>query len=300
VNLSYPGWRLRVRHFYGLILKSPCVIGLLLVALSSSSGADDKTLGVSPWTSGQLLQAWMAPVLSQVEQGTGDDYHFESASSLNEYLVKAAQGEFDLVMIPMHMGLFLIEYFDFKPLVFVRSDVNVMLVTHAGTDYHQLSDLNGATISMSDPIAITGFLTEDLLDGANLVYEKRYSGHHWKLTDGLVKRAISVAPIVSNHYEQRSNTASKKLRVLHRFPQHLDGIMVLPSSAKPADVKRMQAVLSAFKPAPTSMIKGMDSVTREELKIWRAWMSQYFPRMKQRLLELHPDFAKKARWAQPE
>lgn len=275
-------------------------MGLVLIALASPSGADDKILGVSPWTSGQLLQAWMAPVLSHVEQGTGDDYHFKSASSLNEYLMKAAQGEFDLVMIPMHMGLFLIEYFDFKPLVFVRSDVNVMLVTHVGTDYHQLSDLNGATISMSDPIAITGFLTEDLLDDANLVYEKRYFGHHWKLTDGLVKRDIAVAPIVSNHYEQRSNTASKKLRVLHRFSKHLDGIMVLPSSAKPAEVKRMQAVLSAFKPAPTSMIKGIDGVTREELKIWRGWMSQYFPRMKNRMTELHPDFAKKAKWTQPE
>lgn len=268
----------------------------LLVLVMSAQGDDRKVLGVSPWTSGQLLQAWMQPVLDHVEKETGYNYQFKSAPTLNDYLVRVVDDKFDLIMIPMHMGLFLREEFGFTPIVFVRSEVNVMLVTHKDSMYKQLSDLSGAEISVADPISIAGFFTEELLEKNNIRFNKRYYGHHWKLTDGLIKGDINVAPIVNNHVKQKSGKTSEQLKILHLFPQHLDGIMLLPSLTPLAEIKKLQAVLSAFQPSGHSMIKNVEPVTKKELEKWHQMMSKYFPKMKKRIKSLHPEFSKRVGW----
>lgn len=269
---------------------------VVLLVASPSFGDSNKVLGVSPWTSGQLLQAWMQPVLDHVEQETGYNYQFKSGPNLHGYVVRVVQEEFDLVMIPMHMGLFLVEHFDFKPLVFVRADVNVMLVSHKEAKYEQLSDLNGAEIGIADPISITGFFTEELLKQHYINFNIRYYGHHWKLTDGIIKKDIVVAPIVGNHVKQKSGKTSEQLKIIHLFPENLDGIMLLPPDTPLPEVKKLQAVLAAFEPSDHSMIKRIDAVTKKELDQWRDMMKKYFPEMKRRIKSLHPEFSKKIGW----
>ena len=277
--------------------KSRSLVWLLSCLLAMPvQGDSDKVLGVSPWTSGQLLQAWMQPVLKHLERETGYNYQFKSAPSLNDYLVRVVEDEFDLIMIPMHMGLFLKEQFRFKPLMFVRSDVNVMLVTHMDSMYKNLADLNGADIHMADPISIAGFFTEGFLEKNNIVFNKRYFGHHWKLTDGLIKREIAVAPIVNNHIKQKNGKTSDQLNILHLFPEKLDGIMLLPPQAPTSEMKKLQAVLSVFRPSDHSMITKIEPVSKIELQEWHKMMSKYFPKMKSRIKSLHPDFSKKVGW----
>ena len=271
-----------------------CAISLLMAVLAY--GDSHKVLGVSPWTSGQLLKAWMQPVLEHLEKETGYNYSLKSGASLNEYVVKVAEEDFDLIMIPMHMGLFLTEYFAFTPIVFVRSDINIVLVTHKDGPYQKISDLEGAEIGIADPISIAGFFTEDLLAQRGIKFQKRYFGHHWKLTDGLIKKKITVAPIVNNHFKQRDGKTSEQLKILHSFPLNLDGIILLPPRARLSEVKKIQAVLSAFKPSEHSMINVMEPISEKELIQWKAKMQKYIPKIKSRIQSLHPEFSKKVGW----
>jgi len=270
------------------------ILGLLLAV---NTLADERLrIGVSPWTSGQLLKAWMDPVVNHIEHHGGARYHFASGNSLHEYLIRVAREELDLITIPMHMGLFLVEELGFIPLVFIRADVDVMLVTHSESPYKTLADLNGVQITVADPISITGLITESLLKDKGFEYSVNYLGHHWKLTDALIKRQIQVAPIVGNHVGVNSGKLSKKLRVLHRFPHRLDGLMMVNPKADAKTVKQLREILSSFSPASHSMIKKMDKVTEPELAQWQSWLAPFFPIIKQRMKALDADFAKEMGW----
>lgn len=260
------------------------------------SFSEPMRFGVSPWTSGQLLHAWMSPVIKHLESGTKNDYQLASGSSLHDYLVRAAKNEFDVIMIPMHMGLFLIEHFEFKPLVFVRGEASIHLVANSEEPIYTVQDLKGVTLATADPIAITGMMTESFLREQKIPSRWKYLGDQWSIVDSLIKGESKAGPIVGKVDTMSNSKLKNKLRLLYTFPVKLDGIMLVNASASDTTVRKFSEVLTRFHSSPDSMIKSIDPISADELDDWKALMSPYFPLMRKRLKALHPEFSKKVGW----
>ena len=269
---------------------------VVIISCSMVSVSGPKKFGVSPWTSGQLLHAWMNPVLLHLEQSTNKDYQLTSAKSLNDYLVKAANNEFDVIMIPMHMGLFLMDRFRFKPVVFVRGTASIYIVANSNFPIYTLHDLKGMTLSTADPIAITGMMTEKLLNENKIPFQWQYAGNQWNIMDQLLKGEVQAGPIVGKDNFLTHIKFKNKLRLLYTFPIKLDGIMVVHGDVSDRRVEDLAELLVKFIPDEQSMIKSIDLITQVELNEWNQIMSPYFNLMQKRLKGLHPDFSDKVGW----
>ena len=260
------------------------------------SFSEPMKFGVSPWTSGQLLHAWMTPVLKHLEASTNDDYLLASGSSLHDYLVRAAEKEFDVIMIPMHMGLFLIDRFRFKPVVFVRGGATIHLVANVNEPIYSIHDLKGETVSTADPIAITGMMTEDFLKNNKIPVKWRYAGNQWRIVDSLVKGEAKAGSIVGKIDTMSSSKLKDKLRLLHTFPVKLDGLILVSNDVEDERVERLSEMLVNFNPPDGSLIKSIDLITQIELNEWNEIMSPYFSLMQRRVKALHPEYSERVGW----
>jgi ABC-type phosphate/phosphonate transport system substrate-binding protein len=252
--------------------------------------------GVSPWTSGQLLHAWTQPLIKHLEARTGNDYLLASGENLHDYLLKAAKGEFDVIMIPMHMGLFLVDKLKFKPLAIVEAQVAIHLVVNNDSNIFSVWDLNGTTLSTSDPIAISGMMTHRFLQEQNIQITWEFLGNQWRIIDALLKGEASAGPIVGRMDTLTESKLKAALRLLHTFPVKLDGLMIVGPDVSDGEVRKLSDALVSFKSLDTNIIKGIGPFTDADFKKWNDIVSPYFPIMQERLKKLRPTEIEELGW----
>ena len=75
---------------------------------------------MTPWTQPELLKVWFKPIKNRVETHYGGVTLLKSASNLKQFIKKPIIGEYDVVQVPVQIGMYLMDIYNFKPVMIVH------------------------------------------------------------------------------------------------------------------------------------------------------------------------------------
>ena len=247
----------------------------LLLFSAQILAAEPIKFGISPWTSPHLLQAWAKPVEEALEKQTGVSYQISSAANLQKYLLAAVEGQYEILQTPMHLGLYLVRYHNFKPLVFARAKLKLMVLTRQELSIEGLAQLKGTSMAVSGPLAMATFVAQEAivnkLFNVNLVPER----NHWKAMEALQKKRMQSAVVGNYLYARLSPPLKSRLKVLYEFPIELDGLLLVSPGSSPKHLDSITSGLLGFEPHKSSLLTRFEKVTEKELNGWFDIMNTY-------------------------
>ena len=248
---------------------------VLLLFTSQVLAQEPVKFGVSPWTAPHLLQAWAKPVEEALEAQTGTAYQMASSASLQQYLLDAVEGRFEILQSPMHLGLYLIRHHDFKPVLFARAQLKMLVVTRQALSINYLAQLKGSSMAVTGRVSMSRLLAKEAivnqLFDVHLIPER----NHWKAMEALQQERVQSAVVVNYLYARLSPPLKKRLKVLYEFPITLDGLLLMPPSSNFKFRSRVAAGLKNFKPLKSSLLMGFEKITQPELNKWFVIMDTY-------------------------
>ncbi len=254
--------------------KIPVVL-LVLLWTGLAHGQQPVKLGFSPWTTPELLQAWGKPIEASLEKHTGIPFQISSSASLQKYLLAGINGQFEVMQTPMHLGLYLVRYHDFKVALIARAKLKMLIVTRKSAAIDHLSQLKNTQMAVTDPIAISTLMAEEAMGKhlfqVRLVNEK----DHWQAMEALQQGRVQSATVIDYLYLGLSAPLKSKLKVLHYYPTALDGLVITPASKGEAWRNKVASSLIDFKPHKTSLITGFAAAEEGEIKDWFEKMHVY-------------------------
>lgn len=231
-------------------------------------------LGVSPWTTPQLLHAWLEPMRIRLEKETGQAFIISSAANHQQYLQKNIAGEFTVAQVPMHMSLYLIKYHNLIPVLFGRAGVKTYIITMKHGDVNSLADLNAYPYLLPDPLAIVSFMTKEALQDNPPKYFQ-HSNNHWSVLQYLMEGRFKAGSVLSPMYDGLAEPVRKQFKVLYESPYEFDGMYLMPATSSLESRKRIIKTLSGFKPSTKSVVQKIEPVTNNELQYWFKLMGKY-------------------------
>lgn len=129
-------------------------IMLVLLALASipSEAADRPAIriGLFPFHSPQHLVAYYDSLRRHLEKNLRVTVQLETAPSVENYTARAIRGDYDVALIPAHLGRLLQLDYRWQPLARYVPDNIVYLVTNKRSQVKSPSDLNGKIIATQD------------------------------------------------------------------------------------------------------------------------------------------------------
>lgn len=128
------------------------MLGLLALA-SIPSGAADRPairIGLFPFHSPQHLVVYYDSLRRHFENSLRVTVQFETAPSVEDYTARAIRGDYDVALIPAHLGRMLQLDYRWQPLARYMPDNIVYLVTNKRSHVKSPSDLNGKVIATQD------------------------------------------------------------------------------------------------------------------------------------------------------
>jgi hypothetical protein len=248
-----------------------------VLANEASDQVDSVTLGVSPWTSPQLLHAWIEPMRARLEQQTGQLFTIKSSNDLESYLIDNIEGKFTASQMPLHMSLYLIRYHQFKPVLIARAGVRTYILTLANSGINSLQalqELHHEPYLLPDPISIVGFMTKEALPGKPLS-SYQHSKNHWLVLNHLLNKNIKAGSVLSPMYDGLTESIKKQFKVIYESPLEFDGMYLMPPESSPKERIKVFNTLNGFKPDTKSIVKKIEPISDKELAYWFKVMGKY-------------------------
>ncbi len=260
---------------------------VLLFFTSQLLAQEPVKFGISPWTAPHLLQAWAKPVEEALEAQTGTAYQIASSATLHQYLLDAIEGRFEIVESPMHLGLYLIRYHDFKPVLFARAKLKLLVVTRQALSINHLDQLKGTSMAVTGPVAISTLIAKEAI--ANKLFEVNLAPekNHWKAMEALQKRRTQSAVVANYLYGRLSPPLKKSLKVLYEFPIVLDGLLLMSPNSHSKLRSSIASGLKKFKPLKSSLLTGFEEITQQELNEWFKVMNAYVESVHHHMTQEH-------------
>ncbi len=233
------------------------------------------SFGISPWTTPQLLQAWAKPVEEALEKQTGVAYQISSSANLQKFLLAAVDGQFEVLQAPIHLGLYLMRHHQFKGVMFSRAKLKLILVTRKELSIDHLAQLKGTLMAVSGPVAIATLVVKEAI--SNKLFEAQLAPerNHWQAMEALHKKRTHSAVVVDYLYGRLSQPLKSRLKVLYEFPVVLDGLVLTPANSSADAQANIRNGLKDFKPHKSSLLKGFEVITQQELNEWYEVMNAY-------------------------
>lgn len=248
--------------------------------------------GISPWTTPQLLQAWAKPVEQAMEKQTGISYQVASSANLQKYLLDAIQGEFEILQTPMHLGLYLIRHHRFKPVMFARAKLKLLVLTRQNLPIDYLAQLKGTSMAVSGPVAIATLVAKEAIVNQLFEVELVPEKNHWQALEALQKKRTQSALVVDYLFRRLSQPLKSRLKVLYEFPITLDGLLLMPPNSSNEVRADIAEGLMEFTPYKSSLLTQFEKVTEQELAQWFEVMNAYVALVHQHMNQVY--FSKKS------
>ncbi len=265
-----------------------CLLGNPLWAQSPALKAPSGfiTLGIVPVAKGRMALKWAEPVLEALKEHTGLDVKIGSARNMSEYIKNVVRGDYTLIHSSMHMGLYLMRYHDFKPMIFARANVQILLLGESHMTFDGVQHLADYSIAVPDPTSLAAILVEQALGGDLPSSEVSYFDDHWLVMEALLLQHAQVGAVASNVFDAMPDAIQQKLKVLYRFPVELNGLIMAGPDVEPGLVAKMQLGLSGVNLKP--FVKEISVVTAKDLAPWFDEFEVYFEALHKKLPELSP------------
>jgi phosphonate transport system substrate-binding protein len=172
-------------------VRSTLHVSLVLLMLAGSPSVIAGTLiriGLFPFYSPQQLIAQKEPFRRHLALAIEGKVHMETAPSLDMFMNRVAKGEYDLVLLPSHLGRLIQQDFRWRPLCKYIPDMTVYLVTRKHGGIRSADSLKGKVIATHDRALLLSLVAAEWLRRQGIPEHDM----SWLETGGLVNSVYSV------------------------------------------------------------------------------------------------------------
>jgi len=245
------------------------------------------TWGVTPLANGRLHLAWAKPVLDALSKRTGLKVEFGSARTLSLFLENVVDGEYDIVNLPTHIALYLMRYHGFKPVVRLKANASIVLISKKVGMGGGFSNFSKVDLVLPDPISLAGFLAEDYFLSEGSQISIRYMDNHWQVIEGVLKEPAKIGAVVDILLKFISQGTRQQIEVLHRFETQfiLSNIMLVRPGTSEIFIERLQYGLEGD--FPNSPIYEIRPVAVEDFNGSFDRLNKYIESIRERMPGLH-------------
>lgn len=238
------------------------------VAAQTHNNADEPTeilLGIPPWTEKSHLLQWSTPAIEFVEQQSNVKIKPTSSHDLHGYFSRAAQHEYDVLVAPLHLALFLIRHYQYSPVMILRNNARQLIVTPKGTNIESLDDLTSGSIWV--PHALTGgsLVTKRLLKDRSMRLHIHHAHDHWEVLNHLMSGKAKVGTVINTVLAKLDEPSQQQLNVIYRHPIPWEAMVITPTS-------KQETVLAIFEPLSgktpdidRQVVRSFEAVTEKAL-----------------------------------
>lgn len=217
----------------------------------------DVHIGIIPWSSAEYSHVWSSEIKKHLSKHCINST-YGSASDFEAFIEKTINREFDLFIVPPHIGSYLILDHGLHILSIERWDVRILILSLRESDIVSLKDLAGKTIALPDRLSLVSVVTKPLLTsyGATI----RYRSHHNAVFRNLMKREIQAAVVLSPIYDSMETVTQDRVRIVQSISIPLDGVLL---SKKSYDDEATQRVFKALMKFDNSQLRYKE--------LWQTW-----------------------------
>ncbi len=270
-----------------------CVL-LLLSCLLLWPAARGATLrvGVLPYLSPRSLLIEFAPLQAFLQRELHDTVELQTAPDLPRFLVRTANGDFDLIISAPHFARLAQQEQGFAPLIAIRADFYALLLVHKDSPAQTLRDLRGTTLHLPHRLAFVSFQVEDFLRQRGFEFAKDLTPYYYS-TDSNAILALdlhpgSAAAAQRSVFERMPQEITSRLRIIGSTQSALSLIIAAHPRLDAPALMRLQTALEKF-PYSEQGLKFFEASHTEFIPVDTAAMRQLDPA----LARLHSRLAEK-------
>lgn len=167
-----------------------CFLLALLTMAGAPSDAATRPIriGLFPFHSPQHLVTYYDSLRGHFEKTLRLPVQLETAPSVEDYTSRAIRGDYDVALIPAHLGRLLQVDYRWRPLARYMPDNTVYLITRKQDAFREPADLKGKTIATQDRNLLMSFAARRWLKERGVME----SDIDWLETGGLASSVYAV------------------------------------------------------------------------------------------------------------
>jgi len=264
-----------------------CAMACLASEPNNKPATDLLTWGVTPLANGRLHLIWAKPVIENLTKRTGLKVEFASARNLSLFLESVVRGEYDVVNLPLHIALYLMHHHNFKPVVRLKANANIILISKKLEFGGGFTDLSRMSLVLPDRISMAGFLAQDYFLSQDTNISVSYTDNHWQVVEEVLKGQEKIGAVVNTLLDVVSAGTRQQITVLHSFETEwvLANIMLVRPGTSEILIKRLQYGLEGE--YPNSPIYEIEAVSKEDLNRDFNQLDEYVEIIRERMPQLH-------------
>jgi len=190
--------------------------------------------GSYPFFTPNFLTPRLKYFADYVEEVTKLSVKIEVATSYEEFLRKAREGQYDLAYAPSHFALDLIRHHNFQPLLTSNYHYQSIIISKRTSDYYSINDLAQTTIAIPNPYAlVTRAAQIDIRNSGNhstITYQIQST--HDRTVMAVLQNKANAGVISSGAYDSLSASMKNKLKVIHRLGDYPDDFLLMNTKGK--------------------------------------------------------------------
>ena len=236
--------------------------------------------GVIPWTDSKLQMSWFSPVKKAIKNSFHDSIQVKSAKDIRQLVVLAIEGEFDVVQVPVHIGMYLIDHYQFRPIVILNGEptsvAQVVLVTSTNSNIHSLTQAAEFSLALGSPLTLTNQIAISWFKKEGLIPTVHFLPNQMHVLQGVIKDKYQSGAIISGMYDTLTPVLKNNLKLIKRSQVHISGLLV----ARPGyDLERQDKLRAIFLNASITNAGFLQSVlpaNEEWMKKLRTMLAPFY------------------------
>ncbi|MDK2123112.1 PhnD/SsuA/transferrin family substrate-binding protein [Parachitinimonas caeni] len=224
--------------------------GLFVVLMLgwSSLGLAAYTLGIVPFLSPRSLIIEFAPWRAHLESRLATSVAIATATDPVHFLARCGRGDFDVVLVPPHIALYLQRQLGYRPLLGMRSEFFSQILINRDATATQLSDLKGRHLHLPDQLSLVNYEATQFLSRFGLQAGRDFTTQSHTTENNALLAAISkpgAAAVASRMaFEHLPENLREQLRIIGSGRSSLWLVVMVPHHLKDSDVARLEEAIS--------------------------------------------------------
>lgn len=270
----------------GRYLQFALALSVTCTFASNASAQQSVVVGMSPWTHQDILFKWARPVMDYMEKASGKKIRLASAQDLPHYFEKAVAYKFDLMIAPLHLGLHLIKYNNYKALAYLHTGTKIVMVANVDSGIHSLNDLHGRPLLVPADISIGRLMAKHELSVRGILAKLVEHKDHWKVIEGLRRGKGAAGVFMRNLYLMKDEVFRKKNAIIYESPIVLNGFLLKAPNGPDAS-KMVDALVQFQTDDPRALLKSAERITPELMADLYDNMAPYLAELYKTVNERH-------------
>ena len=228
------------------LLKRFVSVGVLATAISGQAWAETFTFGVVPQQSATKLAKVWGPVLKHLEDKTGVQFQFATATDIPTFEQRLMDGVYDFAYMNPYHFTFFNEHMGYTALAH-RADKKIqgLLVTRNDSSITELSQLEGKEVAFPSPAAFAASLVpRGELAKMGITITPRYVSSHDSVYLGVSREFFLAGGGIGRTFNNSKDDIKRQLKVLWKTEEYTPHAFANHPRVDADIAKKVSAVLA--------------------------------------------------------